>query len=76
MMMIYAIILSICAASPSRVTLCGIGGAIFSIGNIGLAFIGQDAAAKEFGHTGGKLQMCPTLLLQAVIKACILNCFL
>ncbi|XP_057539587.1 cationic amino acid transporter 4, vacuolar-like [Amaranthus tricolor] len=43
--------------SPSRVTLCGIGGAIFSIGNIGLAFIGQDAAAKEFGHTGGFL--CP-----------------
>lgn len=49
------VILSIHAASPSRVTLCGIGGTIFLVGTIGLAYIGQDGAAGVFGHTGGKI---------------------
>ncbi|XP_010677780.3 cationic amino acid transporter 4, vacuolar [Beta vulgaris subsp. vulgaris] len=40
-------------SSPYRVTFFGIGGAIFSVGTIGLAFIGEDGAAGFFGNTGG-----------------------
>lgn len=49
------VILSLHANSPYRVTFFGIGGAIFSVGTIGLAFIGEDGAAGFFGNTGGNL---------------------
>ncbi|XP_021851267.2 cationic amino acid transporter 4, vacuolar isoform X1 [Spinacia oleracea] len=54
--------------SPIRITLCGVGGVIFMLGTIGLAFIGQDGAAGRFGHTGGFT--CP--FVPYLPAACIL----
>ncbi|KAL2936024.1 Cationic amino acid transporter 4 vacuolar [Bienertia sinuspersici] len=49
--------------SPSRITLCGIGGAVFMAGTIGLAFLDQDVAADAFGHTGAACILLNTYLL-------------
>ncbi|KAL9247454.1 hypothetical protein vseg_020885 [Gypsophila vaccaria] len=39
--------------SSSRITLCGIGAAIFVVGLFGLSFIGQDESSDKFGNSGG-----------------------